>query len=292
MDYERELMNLLDRTIASIDQRLVLLAPPGVAVPDQFTTCDFDLDRHESLIQAIQRFRGSIYHEDGAIRRDQLSPDGLHLTPEDSQSWHLVVTNRDGGIDACAWYRDYDSRVYFDRLRLKESALARSPEWRDVLWKAVEREIADARREGLRYAELGGWAVARESRSSAETLVLALATYALSRISGGALGITTATNRHQSSSILCRLGGRPLEAEGAVLPPYYDPHYDCLMEIVRFDSRAPNPRYKGLVDQVHQRLLETTVVARPYWPAMRSSHGTCAVSAAPTMAHTSPEMAA
>jgi hypothetical protein len=54
------------------------------------------------------------------------------------------------------------------------------------------------------------------------------------------------------------------------LPPYYDPQYDCLMEILRFDSRAPNARYRGLVEQLHGKLLETPVIARPYWPPMRS----------------------
>lgn len=270
VDYECTLLNRLDRTIAALDQRLVLLAPPDLAIPDQFATCEFDLERHTALVQAIQRFRGSIYFEDGAIKRDQLSADGLHLTPEDNQSWHLLLMDRDGGISACAWYREYESHVYFDRLRLKHCALARSPQWRDVLWNAVEGEIADARRDGLRYAEVGGWAVARQSRCTAEGLVLALATYGLGRISGGVLGITTATSRHRSSSILRRLGGSPLEADGRIVPPYYDPHYQCVMEIIRFDSRAPNTRFDGLVEQLHAKLLEIPVIARPYWPPMRS----------------------
>jgi hypothetical protein len=284
------LLNRLDRTIASLAQRLVLLAPPDVAIPDEFAACEFDLERHTALLQDIQRFRGAVYCEEGAIRREQLSDGGLHLTPEDNQSWHLLLMNRNGGISACAWYREYDSRVYFDRLRLKHCALARAPEWRELLWQAVDRHIADARREGLRYAELGGWAVARESRATTETLLLAVATYALSRIGGGALGITTATIRHQSASILCRLGGRPLDVDGTVLPPYYDSQYDCVMEIVRFDSRAPNARYSGLVEQVHAKLLDTRVVARPYWPLMRSRG--CFPRSLPTAAPSSPPVLA
>jgi hypothetical protein len=270
VDYEYALLNLLDRTIASLEQRLVLLAPPDLAVPDQFRSCVFDLERHTDLIHAAQRFRGAIYVEDGAITSEQLSPDGRHLTPDDNQSWHLLLLNPNGGIDACAWYREYDPLVDFDRLRVRHSALARTAEWRETLWRAVESHIAAARSEGLRYSELGGWAVAPERRSSMETLLLALATYGLSRIGGGALGITTATIRHRSSSILCRLGGQPLEIDGTVLPPYYDSQYDCMMEILRFDSRAPNARYTGLVEQLHGKLLETPVIARPYWPAMRS----------------------
>ena len=50
-------------------------------------------------------------------------------------------------------------------------------------------ELARARHAGLKYAEVGGWAVARESRCTAEGLLLALAAYSLGRILGGALGI-------------------------------------------------------------------------------------------------------
>lgn len=291
VDYEQALLNLLDRTIASLEQRLVLLAPPDLAVPDQFSTCHFDLERHDEFLQDVQRFRGSIYCEDGAIARHQLSADGRHLTPEDEHAWHLVLMDREGGIAACAWYREYDNQVFFDRLRVKHCALAQSPEWREPLWNAVETHIADARRQGLRYAELGGWAVAPERRSSTETLLLALATYGLSRISGGALGITTATIRHRSSSLLCRLGGEPLQIEGTVLPPYYDSQYDCVMEILRFDSRTPNVRYRGLVEQLHGKLLETPVIVRPYWPPMRSQGYTPQTLPA-TPQRSSPELAA
>ena len=264
------MLTRLDRTIASLDQRLVLLAPPDVAIPDQFAACDFDLARHEALVRAIQRFRGAIYHQDGAIKPEQLSADGLHLTPEDDQSWHLLMMNRDGGISACVWYREYDNSVYFDRLRLKHCALAGSEQWRDTLWRAVEREIATARDHSLKYAEIGGWAVAPESRCTGEGLLLALATYGLGRICGGVLGITTATIRHQSSSVLCKLGGRPLQFDEKVVPPYFDPHYQCVMEIIRFDSRMPNPRFNGFVGLLHEKLLEIPVIARPYWPMMRS----------------------
>ena len=46
------LLNRLDRTIASLPQRLVLLAPPEFVVPDRFTSCEFD------LLMAFIRQRG------------------------------------------------------------------------------------------------------------------------------------------------------------------------------------------------------------------------------------------
>jgi hypothetical protein len=126
----------------------------------------------------------------------------------------------------------------------------------------VEADIAQARRERIRYAEVGGWAVAPEHRRTSEGLLLALGAYSLSQIAGGALGLTTATARHCSSTILRRIGGSPLEADGSALPPYYDHQYKCEMELLRFDSRAPNPKYGGLIDRLRDKLAEVLVVTR------------------------------
>jgi hypothetical protein len=260
------MLKLLERAVASIETRLVLLSPAGTYVPDLFASCDFDFERHARLIRDVQRLRGNVYAEDGAIAADQLSADGLHQTPEDDNAWHLLMFDSRGELTACAWYREHDNNVHFGRLRLRNCGLAQTGEWRDRLWYAVERELARARQEGLRYAELGGWAVANESRHHGDALLLALSTYTLARVLGGALGITTATTRHGSSRILARIGGRPLEFEGGVLPPYYDNQYRCVMELLRFDSRAPGVKFGRLVPQVHKQFPRVAVVARPYWP--------------------------
>jgi hypothetical protein len=260
------MLKLLERSVATADQRLVLLAPPETHLPPVFSNVDIDMDRHEQLVREVQRFRGSIYLEDGAVDPSQLSPEGLHRTPEDEKSWHLLMLNGEGRLGACAWYRQHDNKVYFDRLRLRHCPLATAKNWRDKLWKAVESEIAAARRDGIHYAELGGWAVAKESRCTAEALVLALAAYSLGRIGGEGLGITTATVRHHSAAILKRLGGRSLEVDGFTVPPYYDPNYRCVMEILRFDSREPSTQFSHLVGLLCEKLTQVALIARPFWP--------------------------
>jgi hypothetical protein len=260
------MLKLLERNIASIDQRLVLLAPPDTTLPAVFSNVDIDFERHEELMREMQRFRGRIYLDDGAVKRHQLSAEGLHQTPEDEKSWHLLMLNPEGRVTACAWYRQHDNRVYFDRLRVRQCPLAAMKRWRDRLWKAVESEIASARRDNVNYTEVGGWAVAKESRCTAEALVLALAAYGLGRISGGTLGLTTATVRHHSATILKRIGGRHLEVDGVTVPPYYDPNYRCMMEILRFDSREPNKRYSNLVVPLCEKFAEVLLIARPFWP--------------------------
>ena len=73
--------------------------------------------------------------------------------------------------------------------------------------------------------------------------------------------MTTATVRHPSSTILRRLGGSSLEVDGIRVPSYFDPAYACEMELLRFDSRRPNPKYVDLVEVLRSKLGNVTVVA-------------------------------
>lgn len=254
---------LLERNIEAAAQRLVLLAPSQAAVPVVFNNLDCDASRHRELVREMQLLRGSIYLRDGAVERRRLAADGTHRTPEDEKSWHLLMLNKDGRVRACVWYLRHEPSVTIDRLRVRSCPLGREPETGDRLWKAIESDIAGARQDGIDYAEVGGWAAAKEGGCTAEGLVLALAGYSLAQIYGGAVGITTATVRHCSSTILRRLGGSSLEAGGVAIPPYYDPTYRCAMELLRFDSRRPNMKYARLIDLLRNQLANALVVARP-----------------------------
>jgi len=255
------LTKLLHRSVGAVNKRLVLLAPPEVSVPFSFENVDSDPRRYRTLLTDMQRLRGSIYLRDGAVDSNQLSADGLHQTPEDEKSWHLLMVDKAGRVDACVWYMEHAPTVPVDQLRVRKSPLASEPEWRDALWGAVETDLAKARQAGLGFAEVGGWAVAEHSRCGSEGLVLALAGYSLGRILGGAIGMTTATVRHCSSTILRRLGGTDLRVGDRKLPSYYDPRYKCQMELLRFDSRYPSPKYAGLVELLRENLGEVLVIA-------------------------------
>src|SRR5262245_11714029 len=76
-----------------------------------------------------------------------------------------------------------------------------------------------------------------------------------------AVGMTTATFRHCSATILKRLGGSRFEIDGRTLPPYFDARYGCTTELLRFDSRSPNPKYIGLIDRVSETLANVPVIA-------------------------------
>ena len=110
-------------------------------------------------------------------------------------------------------------------------------------------------------------------RGTTECVGSVLTTYAWARHLGGALGICTATERNGSASILRRLGGRSLAWDGEELPAYFDPHYNCRMHILGFDSRHPNPRYEEAIRQIEQYLPNVPVICpeRPVWQTIMHS---------------------
>ena len=230
---------LLERSITRVDERLILLAPPRKAVPPVFVNVERSLKKHLGRLTEVQRLSGKIYWHDGAVGPNDLTKDGLHRTPEDEKGWHLLMTNQEGRVTACVWYIEHHEVPVPNKLRVRDCPPALRHESRDVFWKAVESDLQAARKEKLRYAEIGGWAVAKESRGTTEGLILALAAFSFGRLFGGALGMTTATHRHSSATILRRLGGSHLQADGTAVAPYYDPKYGCLMEVLRFESRQP-----------------------------------------------------
>jgi hypothetical protein len=254
------MLKLLERSVATIQDRLILVAPPQANLPMLFGSVEYDTPFHSTLVREMQRLRGTVYLSEGNVKGDQLR-DGLHQTPEDARSWHLLIRSHSGQITSCAWYLEHENTVSFQDLRVRECPLAKSEQWKSNLQGAVESELVRARRARLRYAEVGGWAVSKDRRCSSEGLVLALGAYGLCRVLGGALGITTANVRHSSSSILRRLGGAYLSHKGTPLPAYFDPKYNTNIELLRFDSREPNPKYAGLIQMLGERLRDVQIVA-------------------------------
>lgn len=248
---------------SSVASTLVVLAPSIDLVPASFGNVYVDPTRHQRLLAGLQRLRGAAYLEDGAITRDQLTPDERHVQAADDKSWHIVAAHADGTVSACARYRPHDDDVVPEEVGAWQSPLASDDRWRSTLRNALLDDMQEAASCGMSYVELGGWAVSRAKRNSAHALETVLTTYALAGALGGCIGITTATVRHCSSLILRRLGGRGLEFAGLPIPSYFDPRYGCEMELLRFDSRAPSPRYADRIASALQRISTMQVVALP-----------------------------
>jgi hypothetical protein len=228
--------------------------------------------------------RGNVYLRDGAIQPDDLT-DGRHELDIDRGGWHLLLLDKDDRVCGCARYREYPNYTRFSQLGVSNSALARCDLWGPKLQAAVESELALSRRLNLPYVELGGWALLEQVRGTTEAFRMAIAAYGLSQILGGGIGISTVTRRHGSASILRRIGGRPLETESSELPPYHDPEYRCEMEVLRFWSWAPSPRFRVWIEEIKAQLCDILVLTKgeatlPWVPAPYSANSLCNAASA------------
>jgi len=214
----------------------------------------------------MQRLRGSVYLEDGAVSAADLT-DGRHQVPSDRRSWHLLLLDSAGDVCGCIRYLLHSAETDFSHLIASETPLASCGTWRSVLRSAVKAELELSRALDIPFIEIGGWAIKEELRKTVEALRMVLAVYAFSRELGGAIGFTTATVRHSSSSILRRIGGLSLEGDGTKIPPYQDPQYNCQMEMLRFYSWAPNNRYGVWIRELGKVLRSVPVICAdaPDW---------------------------
>jgi hypothetical protein len=240
-------------------EHLILLAPPCASAAN-FGALQVDPLRHKLLLREAQRLRGRVYLRDGAITARQLTRDGRLVHSHDTRGWQLLVLNHEQRVAGCIRYASQDDNVSFSELGVADSALAHSPTWGTRLRRAVEAKREDARRRGIGYAEVGGWALMEELRYSKEALRITLHIYGLMKFLGGALATATATLRHNSSSILRKLGGQGLIHDGVPLPSYYDPQYECDMEILGFDSDCPSAKYEEKIRECQDNLLSTSVI--------------------------------
>src|SRR5579862_765235 len=116
--------NLFERNIVALAGRLVLLAPSKIPGSEFFRNVDVHSERHLNFVHEMQRLRGGVYLDDGAVQQEQLLPDGRHQLPGDENSWHLVIMNKHGRLSACAWYHEYPNTITVDQLRLRNCPLA------------------------------------------------------------------------------------------------------------------------------------------------------------------------
>jgi hypothetical protein len=237
----------------------VLLSPANAAVPDCFADVHIDANRRDKLLAEMQRLRGSVYLEDGAITANQLT-DGRHRIDADDLSWHLLVVDQEDRVCGCVRQQVYPQNAHFAQLNISRSELARSVEWGSKLKAAAESELELSRRLDLPCVEIGGWALTTSIRGTAEAVRMALAMYGLSQELGGAMGFSSVTRRHCSASILRRIGGRAFEYAGLQLPSCQDPQFNCEMELLRFYSWAPNPHYTAWIEEIRQELRTIPVV--------------------------------
>jgi hypothetical protein len=253
--------NTLNRRLGQ-GLRVLVLAPDQQYVPHSLGNIRFHVDRYHSTLSEAQRLRGRIYLQEGAIAPQHLTADGRHSVEGDEESWHLLFLDADGEVCGCARYHSHRNTTPFSQLGVRHATAAQPEIWGQKLRWAIEADLKLARRRNFAYVEVGGWALREDMRHSTAAIRIVLTAYALARHLRGCIGVTTATVRHCSSTILQRMGGQPLQACGTEVPSYYDPRYNCEMRILRFDSDLPNPRYEAYVEQISRELIDAPVICR------------------------------
>jgi hypothetical protein len=262
--------------------RVLVLAPDRQYVPHSLGNTRF-VDRYQSILSEAQRLRGRIYLQEGAISPEHLTADGRHSVEGDEESWHLLFLDAQGEVCGCARYLSHRNTTPFNQLGVRHATVAQPEIWGQKLRWAIEADLQLARKRNFAYVEVGGWALRKDVRYSAAAIRIVLTAYALARHLRGCIGVTTATVRHCSSTILQRMGGQPLHAGGTELPSYYDPRYNCEMRILRFDSDLPNPRYETYVEQIRRDLSAAPVFCRT---AIGDTIGRHAAAASAGQGHT------
>jgi hypothetical protein len=252
--------SIVTRVSGPDSSEILILPPAGSRVPQQFRNVISSATAYQSILAQIQNFRGQIYLEDGAITRAELAADGRHVLPIDQRSWHVMSIEKNGEIGGCLRFLEESTDCRFEDLWLHKAALATSPSLGAKVRRAVEDEMARAREERLRFGEVGGWAVSKSRRGSLEALRIVLSTYGLLQLLGGCKGLATATVRHGSAGILRKIGLASLWAGDTQVPPYYEPQYGCLMEMLTFDSRRANGKFMDWIQELSSHLTTASVI--------------------------------
>ncbi len=244
--------------------RVQLLAPAQACLNNQFRNTRFDPRLHEQYLAKMQRTRGRIYVNDGAVPADQLTRDLRHQMPGDDESWHFLLIQDENEVVGCARYLAHPRSVSYNDLRISETPVALDPRWASAIRQSVENDLALVREKHLTYVECGGLALTEELRGTKAALEILLASFAWGNLMEGCISTCTATVRHKSSTILQKVGGVPFPLADGCLPPYFDPHYDCQIQILRFDSREHHPRFKPMIEELCAKLQDSPVlVGRP-----------------------------
>lgn len=235
--------------------RFVILAPEMEHNDVADLRVTTDSKRHEELLKRVQRVRGSALREYVPDMKD-LTRDGRHVQAADPKSWHVLLTDTHGTVRGCARYRPVSGDVA--GLGAINSTLAKSRRFGSTLIRAVEDHVNSARAANVGYGEAGGWVLSPSLRCSTAAVNIALMTFALAERLGGGMGITTATVRHHSASILQRLGGQTL----AGLPPYYEPKFGCVIQILGFDMKSLARQFARKLSEARAHLDSTEVLYR------------------------------
>src|ERR1700722_6715993 len=232
----------------------LLLAPHNAGIADCFQDITRDPNAYIRRLTDMQVMRGSITLKEGEIHNSDLDAESRHIMSGDTESWHILRLLQNGSVCGCVRILVHSNYSTFSDLRLASSAIAKSVDWGPRVRAVVDAEIALALGSKSMIVEPGGWVIDEMLRGSPEAVAIALSVFAWSQLVGKSLAYVTATVKHGSSCMLRRLGGRSLNHDGVDIPRYYDPEYNCEMELLHIDQNSLNPRFESAMKPLRELL--------------------------------------
>lgn len=211
-----------------------------------FTHVSNDPSHRLRLLESIQRMRGWIYAEDGAIPPTALDYRGCHQDGLDACSWHIALFE-DGVPQGCV--RVGTVPIHQPLEELIAGPVGECLDRMDSMVRLSYRRCLERFVEGTRQAQpdrlmhmtTTGWAVCPGIRGSTESIRLILAPWAMARLLNVAGGTAVATERHRSHRQLVRMGHLPIFGDEAP-EMFFDNAFGCRMGFLgqRLDGVNPS----------------------------------------------------
>lgn len=221
-----------------------------------------DKERWQQLLNEACRLRGRIYLADGAIESTDLDPNGALVLPLDHRSWHLLAVRADGAVKAALrlTMAPLSDRERAGRLVHVEESLGRTG--MPLAYRlAAEKFLSEAEltwgKQRPDWFTTSGWAA--DPSAGASGVMLALATWAWTRLSSCACSLAVATERHGAIRQLVKCGASPLFPKDQP-PLYFDAAYGCHVGLVGGRVYREADSFSPKVERLAATLSESEVV--------------------------------
>ena len=225
------------------------------------------LQRHE--IDRVQRFRGGVYVDDGAIPVTTLDETGRHASEFDHRCHHILIVDASDQIRASVRVGFYLKPVEPEELELWRLVETLEPAHGARVRRLLAIHLERAFRERGSLIEVGGFALESGIRRSGKALVLAAACWSITRVLAPSLGVAIVTERHGFNRLLTRLGGFPIDGalglrdasrNGNPGAKFFSSLHNCTVELLGFDTWQADSQIESLVNTISGILASTTTV--------------------------------
>jgi hypothetical protein len=193
---------------------------------------------HDEALTRIQRFRGSVYEDQGEVPLNAVRVGRRYTLSCDSQNFHLVLNEPSGALAACLRFRYHPASTTASGLKMFEAVRRMAPSEGVAQSSAINTILADSRSRGLWVVEMSGLAVARAYWDSPVVRLLTLSVLALVRYVGDGI-------------VLGQIPDRP----GA--DAYFEGYERTAGSLVHLDSTRVSGRMEKPVEELRASLLLT-----------------------------------